>query len=150
MYKPCRCFGKRIWKNAMIYNHQSECSGCFLLLKHGVMPRSIVHLFCLPFIYSSQANCRYGLFAPSSLHFMKALQSLDYKTNISQTEMIDHLARDVQILVLCSLSTMYNKGLGTTQDLKYKVHLYLCLYKSETSLFPPLFPHTPKNQRLYI
>lgn len=69
---------------------------------------------------------------------MKALQSLDYKTNISQTKMIDHVVRDIQILILAPEVQCTNKRLRTTQDLWYKVHLYLCLYKTS------LFPHTQK------
>lgn len=127
----------------MIYNHQNKCSGCFLLLKQGVMTRSTAYLFCLPLVCSFQGNCRYGLFAPSPLRFRKALQSLDYKTNISQTEMIDHVSEghpDSHSLLL--KYNVQTKGLRTTHNLRYKVHPYLCLYK--TSLFPLLFPHTQK------
>lgn len=63
----------------------------FLLLKQQLKTTSTDQLFCLPFNCSFQGNCQFGFFALSPLHFMKALQSPNYKAHISKTEMIYHL-----------------------------------------------------------
>lgn len=148
---PCSCFGKRIWKNAVMYDYQNKYSGRFQLLKQWVKTMSITHLFCLPLNRSFQGNCRYGLFAPSPLNFMKAFQSVNYKTNISKTETIYHLVRDTwdspSLFLKYNVQRIENR---ITKELRYEVPLYLCLYKSETSCFSSSVSPYPKKQRLYI
>lgn len=140
--------GKMQWPK----NTRVSAMALFLLLKKELKTTSTEQLFCLPFNCSFPGNCQFGLFAMSPLHFMKALQSPNDKGNISKTEMIYHLERD--ILDPHSLLFKYSVQLKDWEphhsDLRHKVHLYLCLHKSETSLFTLLFPHNQKNQRLCI
>lgn len=94
----------------------------FLLQKQEVKATSTDQLFYLPFKPSFQGNCQSGLFAPNPLHFMKAFQSSNYKTNVPKTEMIYHLARDI----LNSHSLFFKYSVDWEphhSDLRYKVHL---------------------------
>lgn len=84
---------------------------------------------------------------------MKALQSPNYKTNVSKTEMIYHLEKD--ILDSHSLLFKYSVQLKDWEphnlDLRCKVHLYF-IYAYTSQTYPFLlfcFPIT-KNIRDYV
>lgn len=87
----------------------------FLLLQQELKTTSTNQLFCLPFNCSFQGNCPFGLFELSPLHFRKALQSPNYKTNVCITEMIYHLEGHSGFSFFAPQVQHAIKGLRTTQ-----------------------------------